>query len=738
VDDADVLIALIERAIGGEARALRTALAAARAAQTSAQWSSATQEFRREYRDLVRDRLNRVIPPPILALPGVRDLLLQLLDSALARGGSASTGAAKEVSLGPASASLSLPAVFLSPPASVGGAPALIAFRPPTGLGLEFGEGPVSGGGALDYQPAPAPRLSGVLGLKMGVAQVRALSILEGAEGGYSLVTLLAGRFAPGIQLGFGFAITGMGGLIGINRAADAGALEARFRSGALANALFADDPITNAAATLQALGSVFPVRQGAHLLGPSMQLAWLKVGTFTLFNVDLGIFVQLPGPSRIDIVGSARAGIPLLFQLRLDVRGELDVARRVVGIHAILIDSRVMGIFRLQGEALFRMRYGDDPYVVLTIGGFFPGFNPAPAELPSHIQRLGMALDLPIKLPVYLRAVGYLAVTSNTLQFGAHLEAGFDAAIFSAEGHFSLDALFQFDPFRFDVLFSAGFHVRVLGATFSGVTCSGRITGPGPVVIHARITYRTPFFLPNISWSDTFTLGSSAPQIATTADLFEAMKREVVPANLLAEDGHDPHVSLTARHDDADGFALLSPLGALLWAQRLAPLGLELQRLQNTPLPAPAGVTVTSPGSDPDRPRERFNLGMYRDLSDAERMNLGSQVEEHVAGVRHRFSLRSGPSAPGTIRFDEYRRPEMNRSDSAIVTSHPRVLLERLGDRSVQAQVANLEPKVTMVREEWRAAGRAFDTRGAAHVVAQRTHGVAHLAIDTVDAGGL
>lgn len=739
MNDADILFDLVRQHVSAvEFDQLKSNL---QDAQTLSEWQSAAAEVRNAYRNLVRDRMALLVPHPIMALPGVKSWVEQLLDRALNQGEQAVADAAKEISLGLASAGLNLPPVLLTPPDPIGGRPELIGFLPPTGVALSFGGGPVSGGGALDYQRTPNPRLSGALGLKLSIAQVSALSILEEAPGGYSLLTLISARFAPGIQLGFGFAISGIGGLIGVNRAVDAAALEGQFRTGALVNALFGDNPIGNAASTLATLNAVFRAHMGKHVFGPSLQLSWLKAGTFTLFNVDLGVFMQLPGPSGITLIGSARAGIPLVFQLRLDVLGELDFARRVVSLQAVIVDSYMMGVFKLQGEAIFRMRYGDDAYVVLTIGGFFPGFNPAPAELPAHIQRIGMALDLPVSLPVYLRAEGYLAVTPNTLQFGAHLEAGFDAGLFSAEGHFILDALFQFDPFRFDVRFSAGFHVKVAGASFAGVECSGTISGPGPVVINARISYKTPFLLPNINWSDTFTLGRSAPRIEQTADLFARMRAEMTPANLRAENGDDPHVALRVKGAQSGGRALLAPLGDLVWSQRLAPLGLELQRLQNTPLAQPAGARVmvkSGAQNDPAAPRERFNLGMYRHLSDAERLNLNAQVEEHVAGVRHRYGMQSGDRDTVPIGFDEYRRPALEPALTELAKPMTRALLDKVSDRSMRAQVTNLAPQVTMAREEWRAGGQRFDTQAAAHIAGQHTHSVARLTLDTVDAGDI
>jgi hypothetical protein len=685
----------------------------------------------------VKLRLKGFIPPPLFAIPGVESLANRLVDQALDEGENAIANATKQIDFSLAAAEINLPAVLLKSNI-LPRPPALIGFKPPTGLAVNFGQAPATGGGALDYQTSPNQRLSGTFGMKIGIVQVAALAILEEAIGGFSMVTLLNARFSPGLQLGFGFAISGMGGLIGINRALDAGALEAQFRAGALTNALFGDDPIRNAIATLNTLSAVFRARMGAYIVGPSMQLSWLKVGEFTLFNVDLGVFMQFPGPSRIDIIGSAKAGILLLFQLRMDLRGELDFGRRIVGIHAVIVDSHVMGIFKLQGEAIFRMRYGDDPYVVLTIGGFFPGFHPSPAELPPNIPRVGMGLDVPNDLPIFLRAEGYLAVTSNTLQFGGKIEAGIDAGLFSADGHLMLDALFQFDPFAFDVRFSAGFHIRILGESFSGVECSGNITGPGPVVIHARISYETPFFLPDIDWSDTFTIGESRPRLGRIADLYVEMKSEIDSKNLRAENGDDPHVAIKVKGGQTGGLALLSPLGDLLWAQRLAPLGMDIERVQNAPMAARNGVVVTAPGQDANSPREKFSLGMYVNLSDAEKLNLNARVEEHAAGVRMRFGLATGSERKRSLAFYDIYRPPRNQLVNPAMFKFSAALLGKVTTRSDPAQVSNLSPKIKTVPETWRAGSSTFDTQAAAHMAARSAGTVAHLQADVVELGGL
>jgi hypothetical protein len=253
------------------------------------------------------------------------------------------------------------------------------------------------------------------------------------------------------------------------------------------------------------------------------------------------------------------------------------------------------------------------------------------------------------------------------------------------------------------------------------------------------------PPLIPDISWSDTFTLGRSSPSIAGTANLFERMKDELKPHNLRAENGDDPFVALKVKNPEAAKFALFAPLpsSSLVWIQRLAPLNIILQRLQNTPLETTTGVSVIiepdGEAHDPNAPRERFNMGMYRNLSDAERMNLNAQVEDHVAGVRHRFDMQSGASATHEIGFEEHYRPE--RPGPGIITGTrwkqlSIALLDKVSERATQAHETNLTARVTTAREDWRVGQQSFDTQTAAHIAAQKKRTVAHLAMDVVDVG--
>ena len=168
--------------------------------------------------------------------------------------------------LGPVNLKAIIPAVSAQRAGDVAGD--VLGFLPPSGLAINVDAGFAKGGGSLSFSDVPHWRLEGAFGVNLGVLSVAALGILERPGGALSLVMLLSARFTPGIQLGFGFQISGVGGLIGINRRADTDAMRARLSSGAATDALFADNPAANAPAILETLGSIFVRRRARSSSG--------------------------------------------------------------------------------------------------------------------------------------------------------------------------------------------------------------------------------------------------------------------------------------------------------------------------------------------------------------------------------------------------------------------------------------------------------------------------------------
>jgi hypothetical protein len=632
-----------------------------------------------------------------------------------------------------------------------------VGFLPPTGAGLELVLPMVTGGGFLDFTGGPNDKFGGLIYLKIGPVEVTAFGLheLTGQAGEAnrktSLIVVIGIRFSPGIQLGFGFAITGFGGLVGINRRSDTDALRERLTSGAAGNVLFAEDPVRNAPQILGDLGALFPPAAGVYVFGPTIQLTWLSVAGKSFAKLDVGIFIELPGPSKIVLLGSLRAEIPgadVLLHLRLDFVGLIDFQKKVIEFDATLIDSHALGIFVITGDAAFRSSYGDQPYVMLTIGGFHPDFNPEPAVFPE-LTRVALTLKTPTTV-LFLRFEAYLAVTTNSFQVGGQLEVGIHAGPLNAIGFVSLDALIQFIPFHFEVAISAGFRVRWNALTLAGVKITGTLTGPGPVTVTGSFCIELLFF--DICWSDSFSLGGGGePAAAPVGSTAQALQSELTePSNVEADGGDDAHAAQQSR-GTPPARALISPIGALVWTQRRVPLNLLIDRFEGRPLAQRQSLRLTAarpgqPDPDPGLPQnpvvDWFSPGSFANLNDSERLNRPS-FERLGAGLRFGFGDDAATPSVHSPQVIEIRLPQPPVI-SLLLLALPAVTVEGILARNGAAAVKTTAAKVTaadeqfVVRAENGSIAETARSRSDAYARAKAYGGVALHEDDVVEVAGL
>lgn len=535
-----------------------------------------------------------------------------------------------------------------------------LGFKVPSGIALELDAGPISGGGYLFLDPA-GKRYGGALKIKLPIASVAAFGIYEEVGGEASFVAVLGIRFTPGIQLSFGFTLNGVGGIVGLNRRADTDLLRDRLATGAAGNVLFCEDPIKNAPSLLGDLAAFFPAKPSCFLLGPTLQIGWLS----PIVRVDLGIIIALPGPSSIIILGSIRVMIGAdetlaLLYLRMDILGIIDFEKELISLDAHLVGSHALGIFRLTGGMALRWSWGSSPFILLSVGGFHPRFDPGPLCVPA-LARVGASLDVSFVAKVYLRLEMYVAFTSNTLQAGAKVEAGMSLGPLQASGYFYFDALVQFRPFAFEVDFSAGFDIRAFGISFANVDVAGRISGPGPIVVHARGSVKRLCF--KVSASATFEIGDRNPDPKTAIpSVVKALEPELSKIENLRAEGEDATVSLKPERPKVPG-AFVSPKGVLIWEQKRVPLqtiihrfeGAELDGQHELHLDAPTGWTASEES-------DWFNPGRFTtfDLHDSQAMN-NATFQELPSGLR--IGLPANAHAPRVEEFDVtmqlFKRPE-------------------------------------------------------------------------------
>lgn len=478
------------------------------------------------------------------------------------------------VSLGPFAASVDRLGVTLK--LDLGGAtPVSFAFKPPSGIGLSLDAGVVKGGGYLDVD---ANGYAGILELKMLAVDVKAIAILNThSEAGFSLLLLIFGQF-PAIQLSFGFTLTGVGGLIGVQHTASPPALSQALSAGQLDAVLFPDNPVANAPQIINTLRTLFPVKAGGFIIGPMLELGW---GTPSLVTVRLGLLIEatqftLLGQGIVALPPLVSADLALLY-LRLDFVGTVVFDPLRIAFDAKLIHSRV-GFTSIFGQFAFRASFGDQPTFIISAGGFNPHFKEIPSDIPSPFDRVGMSYDIGI---VGISFKGYFAVTSATVQAGAELRAWADIGIASIEGGLGFDAICYLSPkFYFEVDLFAYLDIHVFGIDFASIHLDGTLAGPGRWHIAGNAEVHTPWPLPDFSMHIDEHFGSDPDTPQVTVDVADLLAKEIARiANWSAQlpSGGDAFLSLAKI--DAGTDLLAHPLGSLTFQQKLVPFELHLDK---------------------------------------------------------------------------------------------------------------------------------------------------------------
>jgi hypothetical protein len=566
-------------------------------------------------------------------------------------------------SLGPLSASVDkvgLTAVTTFPArgGNVGPANIALAFKPPNGVGLSIDAGVVKGGGYL-YIDTDRGEYAGALELVFAdFLSLHAIGLITtkmpDGSSGFSLLIIITAEFAEGIQLGFGFTLLGVGGLLGLNRTMLMQPLMDGVRTGAIESIMFPQDVVKNAQRIISDLRKIFPPQEGTFLIGPMAKIGW---GEPTLISLALGIIIEIP-PGDIAILGVLKLALPAddiaLIVIQVNFAGALEFDKKRMYFFASLFDSRVLFI-TIEGEMGLLMAFGDDANFVVSIGGFHPQFKPPPLPFPTPRR---IEIDILNEDWARIRVTGYFAVTSNSVQFGALCELYFGFSAINVQGHIGFDALIQFSPFHFIVSVSASLSVNVFGMGLFSIDLELSLEGPTPWHAHGTASISILFFSIDVSidvtWGDS--RDTALPPISVmpivTGELGKQSNwRAVLPS------GSNLLVSLR-KLDPGEAEFVLHPVGTLQVSQRAIPLDLTLDKVGNQkPTDAKRFNLAVAPGGfvkKRDLP-EQFAPAQFLNFDDAAKLSQQAYAPQHggieLSAAGHAYA--SGTGLTRTVRYD-------------------------------------------------------------------------------------
>jgi hypothetical protein len=541
-------------------------------------------------------------------------------------------------------------------------------FKAPSGIGIVVDEEIIKGGGFLasdstgDYFGALELTIKEMVSVKaLGVVGTK----MPDGSRGFSFAAIITVSDFPAINLGFGFRLTGVGGIIGMDRTFDFAKLEEKLKRGVLRNLLFPPNPVANATAILADMTQVFPAARDHYVFGLMFRITW---GSEKLVVIDLAVIIA----ETVAVLGIVDVYFPRFdfaqVEVHVHIIGELDLGRKRIFVHAeILNTSHIFG-FKLSGGAAMLVAWGEQPVFILSFGGFNKRYEQQlPPGFPA-LDRLTVQLVDTKNLKATLRV--YLAVTSNSVQIGGSFALKAGVGKFTIEGALTVDALFQFyakPRFIFDL--DAWLELKAWGVTLFSVRVQGTLSGGSPWHARGKATFKIWIFSCSVHFDEVWgddAAEESLPVADVRSLVIEAFKDS---RNWTAELPPETQGLVTLREPISD-IAMLHPLSALAIAQRVAPLNVSLTRFGNAKpqgqnfftiekvLVGSSNILEGATSFTVGTVREHFARSQFLDMTDDEKLEspafekMDCGVRLGTAPVRHAAPL-TAPMSYQTLKYN-------------------------------------------------------------------------------------
>ena len=511
-----------------------------------------------------------------------------------------------------------------------------LKFKPPSGISINIDTDAIKGGGYL-YINTEEGRYAGVAGLSIkDKIKLSAFGLINtkfpDGRKGYSFLIFVSAEFSA-IQLGFGFTLNGVGGLVGIHRSVNIDRLREGVKTKSYDRLLFPQNPVENALEIIADLEAIFPMSEDRYVFGIMGKIGW---GSPTLITIDLGLIIEVPNPVKLAILGVVKAILPseenAILKLQVNFLGVIDFGKKQLSFDATIYDSRLL-TFSLAGDMALRLSWGENPNFLMSVGGFHPSYQPPP-QLVS-MSRLTLNLlggDNP-----RLTLSCYFAVTSNTVQFGAKVDLFVKVVSkLTAEGYLGFDALFKFNPFYMKILAAAYLAIKWKGKEKFSILLSASLEGPTPWTVDGQAEVKVLCFKYTVNLKKTWGTNSTTtlPSITVKEKLMAALADYRNWSGPI-QSGRYPLVIL--KEYDEDTF-ILSPESIIQVTQKVLPLnvGIELFGTQDVTDGGIFKIDVVSIGGENltyTYIKEDFAPAQFRKMTEQQKLSSPS-FQKYDAGI--------------------------------------------------------------------------------------------------------
>lgn len=520
----------------------------------------------------------------------------------------------------------------------------------PDGMGISIDLEGVKGAGALKWN-ADTGEIRGSFSLVIvelcsaGAWFVLNTKPKDGVK--FSFMGAVSADFNPGLQLGMGFSLTGVGGALGLFRRIDTDRMQRAVHDGTLSTVLFAKDVEKNLDTVLANITDYFPLSKENFFFGAMAQISWAEK-----VKVDLGLFIQAPDPVVIMIAGglhfNVADSVDKLLSINSNFLGIIDLSKGL-SFDASLYDSYIVGI-QFYGDIALRIYWaGETKGFLLSAGGFHPQYKPEAGFNVADMKRLGMKFDVGI---VKLSMEEYFAVTSNTVQFGSdtRLKIGWEG--YGLSGYMYYNVLFQFRPFAFMFDAGIGVSVKFAGCTLMAIALDLSVSGPSPWRIKGKAYFWCLFTKVKCEFEETW---GKKQQVG---------EQTVVSVISLLSDSYEKTTNWTVVSSDLmDNLVVLAPYqgmdqrmnasDTLVFSQEEFPLDRDLERFgESIPSVTRIDIDSVSVGSDKrEMPLtlqtvdSSFAPSMFQNMTDQQKLTAASYEEMHSG-----FRVKAGKD----VRFTE------------------------------------------------------------------------------------